>query len=111
MRACLAGGGYCGVTWWISRPCTTPEETLTFWTVPFGRTTGISLTMLVTLFGTPFGMPPGIEPGISVVPFGGASSGLTMAMFLGIAAGGRNTPSWSSLACFAGEAFEIGWGT
>src|SRR5664279_2782576 len=106
-RAC---GGYCGVTWWISRPCTTPEETLTFSAVTLGRATGISLTVFITLFGTPFGKPLGIEPGISVVPFGGASSVLTTAMLLGVAAGGRNTPSSSSLARFAGETFESGLG-
>ena len=37
--------GYCGVTWWTSRPCATPEETLTFCAAILGTATGMSLTM------------------------------------------------------------------
>src|SRR5271157_4386251 len=106
MRACRAICGYCGATWRTSRPCATPEETLTFCcSVVVDTGTGTFLTILATLSGTALGKPPGIEGGVSAVPFGAASSFLAMAMLLGLAEGGRNIPLSLALACFWGAAF------
>src|SRR5271167_3131048 len=110
MCSCTAFSGYRGATWWTSKVCMTPEEILTCCSAILGTATGKSLTISPMLFGVPVGKPPGIELGISVVSLGGASALLTMAMFPGLAIGGRNSSLSRSLPGFAVEVLETGLG-
>src|ERR1019366_1386724 len=100
MPACRACAGYRGATWWVSRPCATPEETLTCWLAALGCATGMSLATPITLFA----VPPGTEPDTSAALSGGWSSVLTAAVFFGTGAGSLNTASSGLLAGFAGGA-------
>ena len=95
------------MTWRTSRPWATPEETLTFCAAIFGyRSRNVLDEVHHAVRNPSTARPPGTVPGTSAALLGGASSFLTGAMFPGVAAGGCNTASWTSLACFAGASFR-----
>src|SRR5690242_14095356 len=62
MCACLASGGYCGSTLWVSNPCDTPCETRTRLSSTFGTATGELSTPPRTPPTCPPATPPGTPP-------------------------------------------------
>src|SRR5271170_7693262 len=103
MRACLASGGYVGVTFLIRlAACTWPPTRIregvtgfTSFTAGGGAADGIPPMMPPITPPAPPGTPPGTPPTTPPAPDigGGRSSSLITAIFLGISFGAINLPA------------------